>query len=84
MKPFIIAAILGISLTLSGCTQPDRSFFTLQDQGYTEIKIGGYAWFMCSEDDNFATRFTAVSPSGTKVSGAVCSAFFKGATIRFD
>jgi hypothetical protein len=84
MRPISFIIALGLAFTLSGCTQPDRTFFTLQDQGYTEIKIGGYGFLRCSEDDIFATNFTAVNANGARVSGTVCAGIFKGSTIRFD
>lgn len=77
--------ILIVSIAaLSACTQTDRATSALQDAGYTSIRITGYAWFSCSEKDTFATSFEAVGPSGRKASGAVCSGFFKGQTIRLD
>ncbi|AEC53152.1 hypothetical phage protein [Synechococcus phage S-CRM01] len=84
MRPIVFVIVLSLAFGLSSCTQPDRAFFTLQDQGYTEIKIGGYGFLRCSEDDNFATNFTAVNANGSRVSGTVCSGLFKGSTIRFD
>jgi hypothetical protein len=81
-----IAFISAIALaaSLSACTAPDRALRVLQDAGYSDITIAGYAWAACSEDDTFATRFSATGPSGRPASGAVCSGLFKGATIRLD
>jgi hypothetical protein len=83
-KKSVMAGIIGSVLVLSGCTDADKAIKTLSDQGYTNITTSGYAWFMCSEQDTFATKFHATSPNGTSVSGAVCSGWFKGNTIRFN
>lgn len=75
---------LCVAVLLSACTQSDRATHALQDAGYTDIRTTGYAFFACSEKDTFATGFEAVGPTGRKVSGAVCSGFLKGQTIRLD
>ena len=71
-------------LGLAACSDPDNARRILESNGYTVIEIGGYAMWHCSEDDTFATKFVALSPSGQRVTGAVCSGWFKGGTIRFD
>ena len=77
-------AILGaVALMLAGCTSQDDARRALEGAGYTDIQLGGYAWLMCdSKSDTFATEFTAKGPTGRAISGAVCSGFFKGSTIR--
>jgi hypothetical protein len=58
----------------------------LREQGYKNIKLGGIPMFKCGESDDMilSDKFTATSPNGYAVSGAVCTAFFKGRTIRLD
>ena len=82
MKAVVVGAVMLVGLT--GCSVPDKATETLKNNGYTDIKTDGYAWFACGEKDFFSTKFYAKSPSGQQVSGAVCSGFFKGNTIRFD
>ena len=77
-------AILIIVL-LASCTSEKRAEKALLDAGYNPIEVGGYAWFKCAEHDVFRTKFKAYSPDGSReVSGAVCSGWFKGNTIRLD
>ena len=57
---------------------------TLTRQGYTNIEITGRAFFGCSEDDVWRTKFSATSPSGHAVNGIVCEGILKGSIIRFD
>lgn len=76
-------ALLVAALTLAGCTDPDGARRALADAGFTDVKIGGYAAFMCGKDDLYATSFEAVNPLGRTVRGAVCGAPFKGSTVRF-
>ena len=78
--------ILAFLLSLSACTAKDATRDVLKDAGFTHIETGGYAFFMCSEDDTLKTQFTATAPdSDRRVSGAVCCGMLaKGCTIRFD
>jgi hypothetical protein len=84
MKHRLIAAILIVLLFSAGCTDEKGARRVLQQNGYTNITITGYRPFMGSEDDQYSTGFTAISPSGQRVSGSVCSGVLKGSTIRFD
>lgn len=70
------------------CTAPERAKIVLESSGYTHVTITGYRFNDCSHDDSTCTGFTATSPGGQAVTGAVgcgystgCS---KGCTIRID
>ncbi len=78
---FVIFFILCFFLT--SCNGNAASTDILEDQGYSNVKITGYNLFACSEDDMYRLNFTATNPNGTPVKGVVCSAPFKGYTIRF-
>lgn len=81
IKLFLLALAL---FGLTSCTQPDKAYMILERDGYTNINIEGYAWFGCSEDDNYRTKFTAIK-NNQSVEGVVCSGFMKGSTVRtFD
>lgn len=84
MKRLLLAVASVATLALAACSDGDTARRVLIQQGYTEIEITGYSPFSCGKDDSFATGFVATSPAGIRISGTVCSAFFKGATIRFD
>lgn len=71
-------------ITVSACTDPEGARRTLVNNGYTNVQTTGRAWFSCGDKDSYATAFTATAPGGQKVSGAVCSGWLKGNTIRFD
>lgn len=78
------AALLALCM-LSACTSHTDARRALEGAGYTNIELGGYAFFACSRDDTLATSFKATGPTGVRVSGAVCSnLLIKGATIRLD
>ncbi|VVE90292.1 hypothetical protein [Pandoraea bronchicola] len=82
MRLVALAALLAL---LSACTDPDTARRALEGAGYTDVRIGGYSYFGCSEKDSFSTAFTAKGPTGVPVSGAVCSnVIFKNATIRLN
>lgn len=74
--------ILSTTLLLTSCTAPDRSKKALQDAGYTDIELEGYAFFECGEGDNFHTGFTAKNAQGRQVQGTVCCGLTKGCTVR--
>ena len=77
--------LIGLSFAvLAGCTSADSATRALESAGYSQIKITGYQFFGCSEDDSFHTGFTAVGPTGKPVSGVVCGGLLKGSTIRTD
>lgn len=84
MKKMPLVLVL-VTLFLSACTQPNDATRVLENSGYSNVKIEGYAWFACSDDDAFSTKFSATGPTGRPVSGAVCSGLFmKNSTIRLD
>ncbi|MZY06142.1 hypothetical protein GUK58_08770 [Acinetobacter pittii] len=76
--------LLLITLLLSGCSSSNDAIKALKANGFTDIQTHGHAFFNCSKDDTFATKFTAKNKDGQKISGAVCSGWLKGSTIRFD
>ena len=67
-----------------GCTDPDTTQRVLRQQGYTNVEITGWRPFMKSDSDAYSTGFVATAPNGERVSGAVTSGWFKGATVRMD
>lgn len=81
MEKAVTAIVL---LTLVGCTRPDATRKLLEDNGYSNITITGYAFFYAGQDDIFSTGFEAISPSGKPVKGAVTGGLLKGYTIRFN
>jgi hypothetical protein len=86
MKSRLRITFLAFAIFLTGCgalTEPEKTKEILEAQGYSHVEITGYRWVTCGED-TFATGFRAISPAGIKVSGAVCSGWMKGHTIRFD
>jgi hypothetical protein len=71
-----------IALIAAACTSADKARRTLEAEGYTEIKIGGYS-FACSDSDDTCTSFEARSPAQRRVKGAVgCGYVMKGCTVR--
>lgn len=85
MKKIAFAALLSITLLVSACTDAPTTKKVLEQNGYTQVETKGYSFFDCSKDDFYKTKFTALSPNGTPVSGTVCRGFFfKSSTIRYD
>lgn len=81
MNKLLLLALLCLSLT--ACYSTNDAEKALTAAGFTDINVTGPAPFSCSDGDTFKTGFTARNPKGEVVSGAVCSGWLKGATIRF-
>ncbi len=80
----ILSVIMAaVCVILVGCTSPESTRNTLETMGFSNITVGGYSFFKCGKDDFSCTSFTATSPGGKSVRGAVgCGLIFKGCTIR--
>jgi hypothetical protein len=80
----VTAIIVGAAaLLLTSCTDASSTRRTLEDSGFTDIRVGGYAFFGCSKDDTFSTTFSAKNPQGRAVNGVVCCGLLKSCTVRF-
>lgn len=69
-------------LCACACTDADATRETAESMGFTNVQIGGYAFFQCSDDDKFQTEFQATNPQGRRVNGVVCCGLLKGCTLR--
>ena len=76
--------LLVFFLLLCGCTNPPATVRILTAEGYTSIKITGYAWFMNSKEELYSTGFEATNINGKFIKGAVTGGLFKGYTIRHN
>lgn len=86
MNRIYLAIVLILPLTmLTGCSSSKDATEALHKQGFTDVVTDGWAGpFQCSDDDWYATKFTAKNPKGETVSGVACSGFiFKNTTIRW-
>lgn len=86
MKKFLLPLVF-IMILMSSCssnTDFKNGKRQLENQGYTNVKNTGYSFFCCSDEDTFATGFSATDKNGRKVYGCFCSGYFKGVTIRFN
>lgn len=79
---FLIAAILAISA--ASCTSDKEAIRAVEAMGMKDVRPTGYRFFGCGEDDTFHTGFEATNVKGERVTGVVCSAVLKGATVRLD
>lgn len=83
MKKAIVAFCAFLSTGTIACTDDSRSAEALRKAGFTDIRLTGYSYFACGEDDAFRTDFVAKNPQGVDVSGTVCCGWLKSCTIRF-
>ena len=72
-----------LAFMLIACTDEPRSQRVLEEAGYTDITLTGYA-FSCSDSDDYATGFKAKGPTGRRTAGAVCCGVWKNCTIRTE
>ena len=83
----MIKIVIGmiIAIILSSCSNSNDAHIALNAMGFTDIKITGYKWFACSDDDWFHTGSVAKNPQAYTVNGVVCSGLlFKNSTVRFE
>lgn len=85
-KKLLLGVAAVSTLMLGGCrVDPADQTAIVESYGFKEVRMGGYAWFGCSEGDDVRAEFTAVSATGQHVKGVFCSGlteFDKGATDR--
>lgn len=81
----VVGGILMALLASGTCelSNQDNAKELLERQGYTEIRMTGYAPMACGKGDFTSSGFEANSPNGSRVSGSVCCGGLKGCTIRF-
>lgn len=87
MKELLYIVVISVfSLVfVFGCQEsPAEAKRTLGNAGYDDIEITGHRIFGCGQGDFYRTGFEATTQNGQRVSGVVCSGFFKRSTIRFD
>lgn len=69
-------------LFLMACSQDEAKVKDiLTAEGYTNVSVGGYSAFACSEKDLYANSFVA-EKNGQIIEGTVCAGSFKNNTIR--
>jgi len=82
MKMRLIAALAACLLS-TACAPPiDEMRAAVEDFGFTDVSIGGYAWLGCSKGDTFERKWTARNAAGRPVHGVVCGGWGKGWTVR--
>lgn len=82
MKIRLILIALAVIL-FSACTDKEGAEMFLKKQGYTDITLTGYDFFVCSKDDSLSTGFIA-QKNGKTVEGTVCTGMLlKNHTIKF-
>lgn len=76
--------LIGLMFLLASCSNSNDAHKALTSMGFSDIRITGYKFWACSEDDFYHTGFVAKNAQGLEVSGTVCSGmFFKNSTVRF-
>lgn len=79
-----VLALVLIAFELWGCPQPHATRKQLEAEGYTEIHVdsGGWRGHRCLSWH--ATGFTAKSPVGQRVDGAVCCGMMTACTVKIS
>ena len=80
----VILALVGCIMGI-GCKVSDgRARRVLDDQGFTDVKLGGDAWWSCGKDDSETRSFTAINARGQRIEGVVCCGVWgKACTVRW-
>jgi hypothetical protein len=73
-----LLTIAAVIIGNMGYADPVGTKKVLEDEGYTDIEVGGRQYFGC--DRNFyRTQYTAKNSRGIKVHGLVCKSLLDGA-----
>ena len=83
MKKLIIVLSVFCFVSCTSSSDFEKGKEILTQQGFTDIKEDGYSFFCCGDDYTFKTGWIAKDKSGKTVKGCMCSAFFKGMTIKY-
>lgn len=69
----------------SGPPKKDHRLELIEQDGVTDVVIGGFPLWGCSEDDDmlFSRTFTGAK-NGKPISGYICGGLWKGYTIRYE
>lgn len=86
----IVLALFAMAILAACNVSPETAQEVLADEGYHNIQLTGHAWLGCSDEDTFASTFTAqrwvISEDGTRVErqveGTLCCGFWKDCTVR--
>lgn len=89
-----IALVAAVVAVLGGCvgTNPGVATEIVEDAGYTDVQMTGFNYWGCGTGYETAylgskiemTGFTALAPSGRRVTGTVCRGTFGDYTIRMQ
>lgn len=75
--------IVLIGFLISACSEPNKVRAFLEENEYTEIRMGGYDLGSCESKHIYAQQFTATNRFGGRVKGIVCADIeFKEPLIR--
>lgn len=80
---FVALFVALVALCVSCDIDPSRYYETLDASGFTDIRLTGFEWFRCGDNDSYVSGFTAKNPKGKPVSGVVCCGYSKACTVRF-
>lgn len=76
--------LIGVTvLVVSGCYSPSRTKDAVEAAGFKNVETHGPDFFTCSDDYEFATKFTATNGDGRKIIGVACCNFWFGCSLRF-
>lgn len=76
-------AVFGVVAVSGGCSEDKAGMqAAVQDFGFTDVTLGGFAWLGCSKDDMFSRTWVGLGASGSRVEGVVCGGWAKGYTVR--
>lgn len=79
----VLALALLAAATVALYADDSDDLRAVRAAGYTDVRIGGWAPFACSDSDVTSKRFSARDGDGRPVAGVVCCGFLKKCTIRW-
>lgn len=81
--PALVATILGVGLMIFAYSDDSYEEKVLNQLGYTDVQVKGWAPLKCAESDLTSKNFVAKNERGGQVQGVVCCGIFKSCTVRW-
>lgn len=79
----VLTIVVALAVTPTACEVDDATATrVLAAEGYDDVRLTGFEWFACGQDDGMSTGFVA-KRNGLAVEGVVCcGALVKDCTVR--
>lgn len=80
--PVVLTLIILAAIALIAFPPREQMQRSIQDFGFRDVHLTGFAFLGCSEQDAFRQKWVGRNAAGKPVSGVICGGLVKGWTVR--